>query len=453
MSEAIGAIGPQEIRAIAETALEVPGAEGVEVLLLHEWGGLARFAGSAMHQSTAREETGLRVRVVSDGRAGVASTNDLSKEGAAAAAKSALEMAEVSAADPLFPGLAPQAKISERPGDYDQATAEATPADRAETVASLVARARDGFHAAGAVSTTALEVALVNTEGQSCYATTTRASVSTVISGGEGGAGFAETAAARLSEIDPEAVGDRAFGKATDSQKPQGLEPGRYEVVLEAPAVSTILGFLAYLGFGGRALAEQRSCFSGRVGQKLMSERISIRDDALSPETLGIPFDFEGTPKRPVDLVREGVILGGVHDRRSARQAGAESTGHALPPPNPEGPFPMNLFLDPGDAGVEDMIAATSRGLLVTRFHYANIVHPKEAVITGMTRDGTWLIENGEIKHPIKNLRFTQSAIEALRDAELVGRETELAGEFFFEASRVPALKISSFNFTGKSDH
>jgi PmbA protein len=147
------------------------------------------------------------------------------------------------------------------------------------------------------------------------------------------------------------------------------------------------------------------------------------------------------------------VVLGGVHDRRSAKQAGTESTGHALPPPNPEGPFPLNLFMETDSTDVDKMVRSTKRGLFVSRFHYSNIVHPTDAVITGMTRDGTWLIEDGEITYPVKNFRFTQSIIDALRDVELVGSESELASEFFFSASRVPALKISSFNFTGKSDH
>lgn len=447
-------IGQDSIKAVAEAALSSARAEGVEVLIIHEWGGLTRFAASAIHQSTAREDTAVKIRVVSGGRVGVASTNDLSKEGAAEAASSAQELAEMAAPDPMFPGLAPaDGETPERRGAFDEATAAATPRERAEAVAELVARCQDGFHAAGAYETTASEVAVANTEGLFRYSAMTQATASTVISGGEGGTGFGEVAAARTADIDPAAVGQRAFTKAKDSQRPRDLDPGRYEVVLEPAAVATLLGFLAYLGFGGRAIAEGRSCFSGRIGETLMSEQVSIYDDALSPLTQGLPFDFEGTPKRRVDLVVSGVVKGGVHDRRSAKQTGEESTGHALPPPNPMGAFPLNLFLEHGDGDVEQMIRSTERGLLVTRFHYSNIVHPTAAVITGMTRDGTWLVEGGEIKHPVKNFRFTQSIIEALRDVELIGRDTELASEFFFAASRAPALKISSFQFTGKSDH
>jgi PmbA protein len=446
-------IGADDLRPVVDAARELEGADGVEVLVIHEWNGLTRFADSAIHQSTARQDTGVRVRVVVDGRVGLVATNDLSKDGAASAARSALELARMAAPDPMFPGLAPPAELPEDLSRFDQGTASASPERRADGVAELISRCSEGFHAAGALETSAMEVAVANTEGAFCYAPMTQASITTVISGGEGGAGFAEAVAARLEDIDPAGVGARAAGKARDSQRPRDLEAGRYEVVLEPAAVATLLGFLAYLGFGGRAIAEGRSCFSDRLGQKLMADDITIYDDARSSLTVGLPFDFEGTSKKRVDLVTEGLVQGGVHDRRSAAQAGTESTGHALPPPNPEGPFPLNLFLDPGSASVQDMVRTTKRGLLVTRFHYSNVVHPKEAIITGMTRDGTWLVEDGEVRGPVKNFRFTQSIIEALRDVELVGRDTELASEFFFAASRVPGLKISSFQFTGKSDH
>ncbi|HYT81603.1 MAG TPA: metallopeptidase TldD-related protein, partial [Actinomycetota bacterium] len=257
----------------------------------------------------------------------------------------------------------------------------------------------------------------------------------------------------RIGDVDPEAVGRRAFQKARDGQRPRDIEPGRYEVVLEPTAVDTLVAFLAYMGFSGRAIHEGRSPFTGKEGQQVAAPSIDIYDDALSPHTLGLPFDFEGTPKRRFDLIDKGVFRGGVYDRRSAKMAGTESTGHALPPPSPDGAFPLNLFLGTGDATLEDMIAATKHGLLVTKFHYSNVVHPIETTITGMTRDGTWLIENGKVTHPVKNLRFTQSILEALSNVEMIGRDSALVSEFFFSASRVPALKISSFNFTSVSDH
>ncbi|HXF56927.1 MAG TPA: metallopeptidase TldD-related protein [Actinomycetota bacterium] len=448
-----GPVGPDEVRRVAEAALDLPGADGVEVLFLHSWGGLTRFANSAIHQSTWREDTGVRVRAVVGGRVGVVSSNEFSPEGARRAAASALDLARVAAPDPLFPGLAPRQDVPQVPDPFDEATASASPEERAEAVAALVAEVGPGFHAAGALETSGAEVAVANTEGQFCYAPSSQATLTTVVSGGEGGAGAAEAAARRLGELDPTEVGRRAFQKARDSQNPQLLEPGTHEVVLEPLAVATLVGFLAYVGLRGRAIVEGRSPFSGKEGVKVCGENVSIWDDALSPLTIGLPFDFEGTPRRRVDLIRNGVFLTGAHDRRSARMAGTESTGHALPPPNPDGAFPLNLFLGTGEATLEEMVASTRRGLLVTRFHYTNVVHPIETTITGMTRDGTWLIEEGAVRYPVRNLRFTQSILEALSHVELVGRESVLASEFFFAASRVPALKVARFTFSSASDH
>ncbi|HEX9716386.1 MAG TPA: TldD/PmbA family protein, partial [Actinomycetota bacterium] len=402
--------------------------------------------------STWREDTGIRVRVVKDARVGVASSNDFSPGGARRAAESAREMAEVVAPDPVFPGLAPPLPVPERDG-FDEPTASASPEERAEGVAALVGRCGRGFRAAGALETVASEIAVANTEGQFCWAPSTQASLTTVVTGGEGGSGFSEAFEEKLADLDPEDIGRRAAGKAVDSQNPRDVDPGRFTVVLEPPAVSTLVGFLAWIGFGGRSLVEGRSCFSGKEGQQVAAPSVTIYDDATSPLTLGVPFDFEGTPRRRVDLVTDGVFRDGVYDRRTAKQAGRQTTGHALPPPSPDGPLPLNLFMGSGDATLDEMIASTERGLLVTRFHYSNVVHPVESVITGMTRDGTFLIEGGEVAHPVKNLRFTQSILGALQSVSMIGRGSQLASEFFFSASRVPALKVDSFQFTGRSDH
>jgi predicted Zn-dependent protease len=415
----VAPIGPDDIRTVVEPALNVDGADGVEVLLTHEWGGLTRFANSSIHQSTWREDTGLRVRVVQGGRLGIAATNDFSKDGAANAAASALELARVAVPDPQFPGLAPPADAPEIPDAYDEATADMTPGERAEAVATLVGQAGAGFRAAGAFETMAAEVALANTEGQFCYAPSTQATFTAVVSGGESGAGTAEETHRRAADFDPAAMG----------------------------------GFLSFLSFGGRAIEEGRSALSGKAGEQVCSPAITIVDDVREGGALGLPFDFEGTPRQRVSLIDRGVFRSGVYDRRSAALAGRQSTGHALPPPNPEGPFPLNLSLEAGEATLEEMIAATDRGVLVSRFHYSNVVHPIETVLTGMTRDGTWLIEDGHVTHPVKNLRFTQSILGALSDVQLVGRDPVLVSEFFFSASRVPALQIGAFHFSGRSDH
>jgi PmbA protein len=447
-----GVVGPDEIRRAVAGALVVEGVDGVEALFMHEWGGLTRFASSSIHQSTWTEDTALRIRVVKDGRIGVAGTNDLSPDGTRAAAQNAREMTDVVAPDPLFPGLAPVDELLDD-SRYDAATADTSPERRAEGVADLVGACGDGFVAAGAFETISGEIAVANSNGQFCWAPTTQASLTTVVTGGDGGNGFAEVFADSIDGVDARAVGERANAKAVASQAPRDLDAGRYTVVLEPSAVSTLVGFLAYIGLGGRQLVEGRSPLSERVGQHVAAPSVTLVDDAARAGTLGIPFDFEGVRRQRVPMIEEGVFKGGVFDLRTAKQAGTSTTGHALPAPNPEGPFPLNVFMEPGDSTLEEMIAATDRGLLVTRFHYTNVVHPVESTITGMTRDGTFLIEDGEVKHPVKNFRFTQSILEALRGTTMVGRDTELASEFFFSASRVPALKVESFNFSGRSDH
>ena len=449
-----GLIGPDRFREVAQGALELTGVDGVEVLFMHDWGGLTRFAKSEIHQSTFREDTGIRVRVVANGRIGVAAANVATPEGALKAAKSAKEMAEVVAADPMWPGLAPVADVPPVDGRYDETTAGWSPETRAGAAADVIARCGPGFTAAGAYETQAVEIGVANSGGQFCWAPSTQASLTTVVTGGDGGSGFAETFAARVDGIDPGAIGDRASAKAVRSQAPRALDAGVYPVVLEPAATATLVAFLSFMGFAGRAYVEGRSCFSGKAGETVAGANIDLWDDGTDPTTLGAPFDFEGVPKRRVSLVEGGVFRDAVYDRRTAKQAGADgSTGHGLPSPNPEGPFPLNMFLGTGDATVDEMVAATERGVLVTRFHYSNIVNPMESSITGMTRDGTFLIEGGEIVGPVRNFRFTQSILEALSNTSMIGHEAELASEFFFSASRVPALKIEAFNFSGVSDH
>jgi PmbA protein len=449
-----GAIGQEGFREVAHSALEISGVDGVEVLFVHEWGGLTRFANSHIHQSTASEDTSLHVRIVAGGRVGVSETNDFSANGARRAAASAKEMAEVSSPDPFWPGLAPSARIAEV-DRYADDTASATPDLRAEAVAGLVGQVPPGFVAAGAFETRASEVGIANTQGQLAWSPSTQATISTVVTGGEGGSGFAEALAPSVAEIDPRAVGVGASTKALGSERPRPLDPGIYPVVLEPAATGTLTSFLGWTGFGGKDFIEGRSCLSGKQGKQVAEASISIWDDGTDPRTIGVPFDFEGEPKRRVDLIRQGVFLDAVFDRRTAKRAGREagSTGHALPAPNPEGPFPLHLFMEEGNASIDDMVAATDRGLLVTRFHYTNVVNPIESSITGMTRDGTFLIERGKIVGPVMNLRFTQSILEALSNVSMVGTPAALQSEFFFSASRVPPLKIDAFHFSGRSDH
>jgi predicted Zn-dependent protease len=431
---------------LGTAALSVDGADAVEVLLTRDDTALTRFAESRVHQNTARVDGEARVRVVVDGaRVGVVATNDLSSDGLRAAARAAVETARVTPPDTEFAGLA-------SPGTYgtaavdDAATAAASPAERAALVATMLSHLGAGMVAAGTVETGRHEAAVVSSLGVAAYHASTRAALTCLVSG-EDSSGWGEHTSGALGDLDADAAALRAVGKVDAGRSPRDVDPGDWAVILEPPAVSALVEWLCWLAFGGRDVVEGRSAISGRLGEQVCSPLVTVVDDPLAPDMLGQPFDAEGTPKRALPLVTAGVATAVAHDRMSARLGATESTGHAFPAPNPQGGFPANPSLRPGDASLDDLVAGCERGLLVTRFHYTNALHPLTTTITGMTRDGTFLVEDGKVAGGVRNLRFTQSVLDALSAVEAVGRDTALGSEFG-GAVRVPALRIGRFHFS-----
>jgi PmbA protein len=432
---------------VAEAAIAAQGADDAEALVIREAGGLTRFAASRIHQSTWREDVSVRLRLVVDGnRVGTATVHDLEPAAVAAAARRAAEVARTMPPDPGYPGM-PGPAVYAATERFDEATAATDPATRAGLVAGVVRRLPAGVTAAGACETRELEIAVANRRGLRALDATTAASFSILADAGSG-TGWAEGAEPCLSDLDVAALGERAAHKAVDARDPQELAPGAYPVVLEPAAVATMVQFLGWLGFGAKAYDEERSFLVGRLGQRVCSPLVTIVDDALAPDTIGVGFDFEGVPKRRVTLIDEGVAASLVYDFRAARKHGVEPTGHGLPAPSAEGAYPMHLAMLPGGTPQAELVAGMERGLLVTRFHYTNLVNLMETTITGMTRDGTFWVEDGRVRGAVRNLRFTQSILEALSAVRAVGAETELAGEDGYGAARAPALAIDRFNFS-----
>ncbi len=443
----MGRLGRERLLEVAEAALAVDGVDDAETLVFHETSGLTRFAGNHIHQSTWREDVDLRVRVAVDGnRVGVASSHDWSAAGARAAAARARQVAQAMPPDPGYPGMPAPADYP-LAGRYDQATAATDPASRARLVAGVVRRLPAGVTAAGACETGELELAVANTRGLRAASATTMASFSILADAGSG-SGWAEALEPALADLPVDALGERAAAKAVGARAPRELAPGAYPVVLEANAAGTLVGFLGWLGVGSKAYDEGRSFLTGRLGQQVCSPLVTIVDDALAPGAIGMPFDFEGVPKRRVVLIDHGVASGLVYDFRGALQHGVEPTGHGLPAPSSEGALPLNLALEPGTASLAELVAGLDHGLLVTRFHYTNVVNPIETTITGMTRDGTFWIEEGRVAGPVRNLRFTQSILAALSGVRAVGAETEQAGDLPYGTVRAPALALDRFNFS-----
>lgn len=448
----MSALGADRAMALAETAFTVDGADSVEVVMTASNSALTRYADSRIHQNTARIDGEARIRVVVDGdRIGVVATNDLSAASIRAAAAAAVETARVTPRDAAFAGLAHPAEYSEA-GIFDTATAECSAADRARAVAEMLAELPAGVLGSGAVESARTELVVANTNGVMAYSNTTRASAS-ILAAGATSTGFAAAATSRFGDLTGRVLAARAARKVELGRNPRDVPPGDYPVVLEAAATATLVEFLCWTAFASKEFIEGRSPLSGRLGEQVCDPRVTIVDDALSPLLPGVAFDFEGVPKRRLPLIDRGIAVGVTHDLATAKAAGVDPTGHGLPAPNPDGGYPLHPMMEPGESLLDELIGGLSRGLLVTRFHYTNVVNPMDTSITGMTRDGTFLVEDGRIVGGVRNLRFTQSILAALSGVEAIGSDTETSSELFFGCARTPAVRLSNFRFTSATTH
>ncbi len=411
---------------------------------------LTRFANSFIHQNVSEDTASVGLTVVVDGRLASASTTIIDGDGLNRLVESTLEIATLRPVDPDWPGLAPPAKVPDV-DHYDDATANASPTERAEVVKAFV-DAGDGCSAAGYCSTDDREYFFVNTAGQQASGRATGARFEGIHQLVPGvAAGLATSASAALRDIDGAAAGAHAAASARAAANPEDIEPGDYEVVLGHEAMATVLTFLAYDSFNAKSYLEGESCI--RLNDHQFDERVNIWDDATDERAIGVAYDIEGTPKARTDLVRDGVSVGLVYDRRTARKAGVASTGHAVPGGEVWGPYPDNVFMagDPsGSASVDDLVAGVERGLLVSELNYCRVLDPKTMVMTGLTRNGTFLVENGKVVRPVTNLRFTQSFADALGPGSVKALSApRFASSNEQEVLHVPAAHLARWHFTG----
>ena len=413
-----------DVVALSEGALmqaRMGDAEAVVTSVTEE---LTRFAANAIHQNVAERSLRLRARVLADNRVGTAaSTGEAGADLAArvmAAAESAREVATQTDVSPI-----PEPdEGADDPAAYSAATAAATPELRADHVAAIARRAGGrGLVAYGYLSTAQRQTAVANTKGVRRSATSTQAGAVVVVRG-DAGSGYASRHDADIDRIDIEEMADEAVDTCLRNQGAGAIEPGTYEVVLAPYAVTDLLEHLGWVGFSALAVQEHRSFM--RIGEKAMSESVTIRDDCRDPDLFPYPFDAEGVSTQPLDLIARGVCHAVVYDTPTALKDGVRSTGHSLPQPNTWGPYASHLAMLPGESSVPELIAGITRGLYITRFWYVRDVHPLHAIITGMTRDGTFLIENGRLSRPVRDLRFTQSIVDALGDVRGISRERRL---------------------------
>jgi predicted Zn-dependent protease len=439
------ALTRQRAEEIFGHVLKYSTAEETEVMVSSSALALTRFANNTIHQNVSEETTTLSVRVVTDGRMARASTNKFDEESIRQICEGVLALARLQPPDPeLLPMPGPQTYRAVN--RFFRETAELSPTTRASTVASVVKHAeKNRLTAAGFFSSGVSAYGLFNSRGLSAFHEETLAEFSVTMLGRDG-SGWAKKTSPYWPEVEPQELAERAAQKALHSRKPQEIAPGKYTVILEPAAVLDLLGFLL-LDFSGLAVHEQRSCLTGRVGEKVFGDNINLRDDVFHPSQTGAPFDGEGIPRQRVAILEHGVVKNLVYARQTAHKMGTQPTGHGFPLPNEFGEAPLNIVMEGERSSLEDMVKSTPNGLLVTRFWYIREVDPYQKILTGMTRDGTFWVEDGQAQHGVKNLRFNQSVIEMLRQVEMLGQPQRTAGEESFEMV-VPAMKIREFNFS-----
>ncbi len=443
-------VGEKRLWEIAKKVLSLSKAVETEVLLFVTDRGLTRFANSQIHQNMGWEDLGISVRVVLGKRIGVASTNSFAPGALRDVVKRAQDLAKLQKEDPHFKSLPKPGKIKKSGQVFEQSTVS----ERASAVSIILRLAKaKKITASGAFDSVVTEIAVANSNGVWAYHTSSASDLSTILLG-ETSTGFGAQLGRHVKHIDALDVARRAIDKVEKSANPIEVEAGVWDVILEPQAVNEMISFFSWMGPNARLYYEQASPFSGKLGEQVVGQNITIVDDPLDKSGFPMHFDFEGVPKSKLTIIEKGVLANLVYDSYHAGKHGGKNTAHALPAPNVWGPMPLHLKIEPGKLNLEEMIRSVKKGLLVTRFWYVRVLNPRSLTITGMTRDGTFLIKNGKIVGGVKNLRFNQSIPEALKNVVAIGDNAVPLASFETEigTNRMPALHIKGWNFTSGTE-
>jgi PmbA protein len=441
-------------------------ADEVEAIFTGSRFALTRFANNIIHQNVEEENSVVSIRTNFGGRTARSTANQFDDESLRRAVAASEKLARVQVADPdLLPmPTADEAKAAgegaraTQPTRFFDATAAITPADRAEGVKRIVSIAdQHKLTTAGIYSNSESREGIFNSRGLANWHQQTLAEVSITMLAPDS-SGWQKSNSPDVGKLDPVRLAETAAQKAVESARPREIPPGKYTVILEPAAVLDIVGFM-FWDYSGVAILDQRSFLNDRIGTKIFGENINIWDDVAHPLQAGSPFDGEGMPRQRVQLVENGVVKRVVYARATAQKmkkseyaekvGPIEATGHGFPLPNEVGEMPMNIVFGGPEKpqSVGEMIASTERGVLVTRLWYIREVDPYEKIVTGMTRDGTFLVENGKIQCGLRNFRFNQSLISLLSNVEAMSVPVRACGEESFDMV-VPAMKVREFNFT-----
>jgi predicted Zn-dependent protease len=434
---------------IARRTVDRAGDGQLEAIVASEDFGLTRFTRNAVHQNVAETNAQLRVRALIGGRSGVATTNELDDASIDAAVARAREIASISPADPGQPELVHAQPAAQTPTAWCDRTAAVTPRDRARLVDAIFGVSKaTGLWSAGYVKTSSSGLTIANSSGTLASFDGTDAGVNIKAIGGDS-SGYAEMLSPDASAIDTAACAQIAADKAVTARDPIAVDPGDWTVVLEPAALGELLAYI-FDHFSVQAVDEGRSFLSDGLGKQYLAPSVTIRDDCAHPLFSAPPFDYEGNPTRRVTLIEKGIARELVSDAYWSRKLGVENTGHALPQPSAEGPYPRSIVVEPGAVPRAALIAGVKRGLLISRFWYIRTVDDRKTIVTGMTRDGTFLIEDGAIVRGVKNLRFNTGIVDALKRVTF-SSEAARTGSYYYSAV-VPAARIDGFEFTSSTE-
>ena len=428
--------------------------DGASLALMTSRQRTIRFAFGRIHQDLFQQTSTLYAKVAVKGRVGVSVMHTGDTQLWKTAVREAADIARIAPKPPggvHFPSPQPFPRLTA----YAAATAEITPAEYLAQLQHLMRLAQGcEVKLAGSLVIATDTLSVVNSAGIAATQPSTIATLR-LVGVGPTCSGYASHTVRDITALDWEGCLERALKKCVTRQQPRDMPIGKYQVLLEPDAVAELLTWLGYLGFGAKQFAEHTSFMCGRMGDRITGEAITISDDATDPAGLAMPFDVEGVPTRRVPLIERGVATGLVYDTHYARLYDTQSTGHASTPDATEGPLPSHVCMAAGEATYETMLRAIDRGLIVTRFHYVNgFLDPRNTLMTGLTRDGTFLVERGKIVAPVTNLRFTERILEAFSRTRLMARDRQLIADPAQDAGGVlaPAILIDDFTFTGTSE-
>jgi predicted Zn-dependent protease len=438
-------IKKDKILEILQRGLEYSEADQTELLWLEEDFNYTGFAQNTILNNISRYDHVLMARTIQGKKIGVAITNSIGDAELRKVIKESVEIAQNQQEDPDFVSL-PQSPLAPEVKGFYEKTCEFSPSERIKMVGRIIRDCeKEKMNSFGALETETESVAVVNSLGTEQFFKGTQAHL-TLTTSLNGASGWAQGFDRDMNKIDAENIAKTAIEKAIASQNPIELPPKEYTVILEEAAVASLLLFLGFLGFGGKTFSEGRSFMSQKIGERITGENITIVEDPLNSVMIGIPFDYEGVPKKRVTLIEKGVARGVVYNSYYANKFGTQSTGHALKPNTPFGPYPKNMVMASGDSNLEEMISSTEYGIFITRLWYINYLNPMKTMVTGTTRDGTFLIEEGKVTKAVKNMRIGQSILEAFSNVELMTKTRRVCPQFGV-VMLVPAMKINKFNF------